>query len=379
MRRDRQSRTGFTQNHGKPGVVYALGNKTLPKYLKIGQTRNLDRRLASLNADCNTSNPIRGFFVAYSQETDDCGRAELYAHQALAHCRVDAYREFFECNIETAKRVIDDACTRFRESQPKPPPAAIETPRQPSARDTQAEAARRYQAWLKTQPEKRTEKVMEAERERWLREREESLRTVELIRKINREAHERKAAEVAAVTVKALELNPSTFVLANPAPIVPVPTLAHVSALKIVLSVFGAIIGVGILSSVSMPAPSTPAAPQSNAELPPAAPDIVAVDLAAYAARYAYPQPTPADETILAQVRTEGRNLVFLYKSTDRGEKLMARQFDPDHIRRAMTKTACSKDDVRAFLARGVTVSYVLERSDGSKIIQHIACARPGQ
>lgn len=359
MRRDRQSRTGFTQNHGKPGVVYALGNKTLPKYLKIGQTRNLDRRLASLNADCNTSNPIRGFFVAYSQETDDCGRAELHAHQALAYCRVDAYREFFECNVETAKLVIDDACTRFRASPLEPKPS--ETPRQPSAGEREAEAARlRHQAQIQ-----RAKEVERAAEEVKRRKREEDLRTAELIRKVNREAQEKKAVHLPAASDPAPVLNSGAFTIVAPAQLE--SPGESVSGFKILLSVFGMLIGISILSSLATPAPSTPPT------------DILAADLAAYAARYEYPPATAADETTLAQVRAEGRNLVFEYKSTDHGEHVMAKQFDPDHIRRAMTNIACSKGDVQAFLARGVTVSYVLERSNGSKIIQHIACARPGQ
>lgn len=366
MGRHRKSRGNFTQNHGKAGVVYALGNKTLPNYLKIGQTRHLDRRLASLNAGCNTSNPIRGFFVAYSQETDDCGRAELHAHQALAHCRVDAYREFFECSVETAKRVIDDACMRFRASPLEPKPPVIETPRQPSAWEREAEAARlRHQAQIQ-----RAKEAERAAEEVKRRKREEDLRTAELIRKVNREAQEKKAAHLPAASDPAPVLNSGAFRIVAPAQLESPGESA--SGLKILLSVFGALIGISIISSFTTPAPSTPVPEQ-------AASDILAADLAAYAARYVYPRSTAADETTLAQVRTEGRNLVFEYKSTDRGEHVMAKQFDPDHIRRAMTNIACSKDDVRAFLARGVTIFYVLERSNGSRLVQHIACARPGQ
>lgn len=378
MGRNRKPSGDFTQNHGKPGVVYALGNKTLPKYLKIGQTRNMAKRLASLNADCNTSNPIRGFFVAYSRETDDCGRAELRAHQALVDCRVDAYREFFECDIETARRAIDEACEAFQNKPPKPPPVVTESPRQLGIQDLQAEAANlKYRAQLTAQHAllmARAEEDELARHEEWRRDREERLRTADRISEINRRAQAKKDAE-SAVADHRLELNPGTFTVVVPAPAVPTPELEQQpsSFSKILFAVFAAIFVIGSISALT---PSEPTQPVQAPPSPP--PDPVANEIALYVSRYAYPPPSINDETTLIRVYTENRTLIFQYKSTDRGEKVMAVQFDPDHIRRAMTALACSKDDVRAFLARGVVVIYVLERSNGSKTIQHIACTTPG-
>lgn len=377
MRRNRKSRGDFTQNHGKPGFVYALGNKTLPKYLKIGQTRDLEKRLAALNADCNTSNPIRGFFVAYHRETDDCGRAELHAHQTLAYCRVDAYREFFECDIETARRAIDEACEAFRHKLPKPLPVKAEKP-QPANVQEQA-ASPRYQTQLAAQHAllvARAEEDERARQEEWRKDRAERLRTAERISEINRKAQAKKEAAPPAAEPRP-ELNPGTFTIGTPAPAAPDPELAQppTSFSKILLSVLGTIVGIGVLSSLF---PAQPSQPVQAAPSVPTPTDMIAGDLATYASHYSYPQAAADDETTLSRVYTEGRNLVFFYKSTDIGEHIIGAHLDEDLIRKNMRATACRKPELLNFTARGASIFYILERKNTARIIEHIACPPPG-
>lgn len=112
----------YQQNHGKPGVVYILSNPLLRDGLvKIGQsTRSGSARAAELKKEAKTGMPA-GYVCLFEQSTSDCGRAELLVHQRLEEQRRGKRgQEFFEVDIETAKKVIIDVCIEISGSTQNP-------------------------------------------------------------------------------------------------------------------------------------------------------------------------------------------------------------------------------------------------------------------
>ena len=81
------------------GVVYCLTNPSIPDYVKIGKTTNLEQRLKDLD---NTSVPLP-FECIYAVEVHDHHEVEKLLHQAFADMRTRKTREFFEVG---AQRVI---------------------------------------------------------------------------------------------------------------------------------------------------------------------------------------------------------------------------------------------------------------------------------
>lgn len=79
-----------------PGVVYVLSNPAMEGLLKIGTTRNLKRRMATLY---NTSVPAR-FNCAYAIRVDDAKSIEKELHRALKGSCVNPEREFFRIDAE---------------------------------------------------------------------------------------------------------------------------------------------------------------------------------------------------------------------------------------------------------------------------------------
>lgn len=74
------------------GIVYILNNPSMPGYVKIGKTRNLQSRLKQLDGT-NLPLPFRCIFAI---EVDHYDRIEQLAHNAFSHARVRSKREFFE-------------------------------------------------------------------------------------------------------------------------------------------------------------------------------------------------------------------------------------------------------------------------------------------
>lgn len=74
------------------GTIYVLTNPSMPGYVKIGKTKNLEQRLKTLD---NTSVPVP-FKCAYAAEVDDYHEVEKLLHDAFADARSRSTREFFE-------------------------------------------------------------------------------------------------------------------------------------------------------------------------------------------------------------------------------------------------------------------------------------------
>jgi len=91
------------------GYVYILVNPGLKKnLLKIGRTtRDPETRSDEISQGAGIPLP---YYVAYSEETTDCERAERLIHEKLAYCRVNDSREFFVLPLSEAISHIREAC-----------------------------------------------------------------------------------------------------------------------------------------------------------------------------------------------------------------------------------------------------------------------------
>ena len=78
------------------GIVYVLTNPAMEGYVKIGRTRDLEKRMKALD---NTSTPLP-FECAFAVEVDNPEDVELFVHDAFADGRTRSTREFFEVNPE---------------------------------------------------------------------------------------------------------------------------------------------------------------------------------------------------------------------------------------------------------------------------------------
>lgn len=85
------------------GYIYILSNKAFPDYIKIGSTmKNPEIRASELSG---TGLPFP-YEVRYKIETKNCEMLEKKVHKLLEGKRVDLEREFFNCTVEQAKKVI---------------------------------------------------------------------------------------------------------------------------------------------------------------------------------------------------------------------------------------------------------------------------------
>ena len=73
-------------------IVYVLINESMPGYVKVGRTDDLEQRMRSLD---NTSLPLP-FECFYAAKVNDAVFAEKLLHEAFADSRVRKNREFFE-------------------------------------------------------------------------------------------------------------------------------------------------------------------------------------------------------------------------------------------------------------------------------------------
>ena len=87
----------------KMNIVYILTNESMPDYIKIGMTGDLDRRLKELH---NTSIPFP-FECFYACRVDDARTVEKRLHEAFGNMRVRNNREFFEMLPEQAYAVLE--------------------------------------------------------------------------------------------------------------------------------------------------------------------------------------------------------------------------------------------------------------------------------
>ena len=87
------------------GWVYVLTNPAMPGLVKVGHTaRTPEVRAAELSAA--TGVPGR-FAVAWSHPVQDHEALEGLAHGRLARYRVNNNREFFNCTVAQARRIIE--------------------------------------------------------------------------------------------------------------------------------------------------------------------------------------------------------------------------------------------------------------------------------
>lgn len=124
----------YDQNHGIPGVVYILRNEGLKAgYFKIGCSRRSGHKRAfELNVDANTGTPGT-FKCIFEHRTTDCGRAEQLVFQRLhAHRRGKWGQEFFEVELELARRTIVAVCAEIDGAHVRsvlpPPPGRLDPP-----------------------------------------------------------------------------------------------------------------------------------------------------------------------------------------------------------------------------------------------------------
>jgi T5orf172 domain len=89
------------------GWVYVLTNPAMPGLVKIGlTTRNPSARAAELTAATGVPAP---FVIAWCRAVSDCAFVESAVHRLLDDRRASGKREFFRCDVKTARQVIEAA------------------------------------------------------------------------------------------------------------------------------------------------------------------------------------------------------------------------------------------------------------------------------
>jgi len=87
------------------GYIYILANKAFPNYIKIGSTMKDPRIRAHELTGTGVPFPYE---VKFKILTKNCEILEKKVHTILDKKRVDLEREFFECSIEEAKKIIEN-------------------------------------------------------------------------------------------------------------------------------------------------------------------------------------------------------------------------------------------------------------------------------
>ena len=104
------------------GWVYVLTNPAMPGLVKIGlTTRNPSARAAELTAATGVPAP---FVIAWCRAVSDCAFVESAVHRLLDDRRVSGKREFFRCDVKTARQVIGAAAGVKLGRRYLPPPPA---------------------------------------------------------------------------------------------------------------------------------------------------------------------------------------------------------------------------------------------------------------
>lgn len=88
------------------GFVYVLTNEFMPGIVKIGYTNRSPEKRAWELYEKRTGVPGR-FRVAYRFKCNDAKSLERKVHNALISNRVNAYREYFNVDVDRAKQVIE--------------------------------------------------------------------------------------------------------------------------------------------------------------------------------------------------------------------------------------------------------------------------------
>jgi T5orf172 domain len=95
----------FMPRSTRPGWVYVLTNPAIPGRVKIGCTgRTPEIRALELSKASAVPEP---FAVAWAAAVTDHKAVESIVHSRLKRCRPNAAREFFRCDVATARREIE--------------------------------------------------------------------------------------------------------------------------------------------------------------------------------------------------------------------------------------------------------------------------------
>lgn len=106
-----------------PGWVYILTNPSMPGLVKIGlTTRSLETRAAELAAATGVPVP---FVIAWGRAVSDCAYVERVVHRMLDDRRVSGKREFFRCDVKTARQVIEAAAGKKLGRRYRSPPRPV--------------------------------------------------------------------------------------------------------------------------------------------------------------------------------------------------------------------------------------------------------------
>lgn len=84
------------------GIIYVLTNEAMPNYIKIGKTKDLKKRLSSLN---NTSVP-EPFEVFYASLVNNVDFVERQIHLAFSDKRTAKNREFFSVSPDQVVAIL---------------------------------------------------------------------------------------------------------------------------------------------------------------------------------------------------------------------------------------------------------------------------------
>lgn len=84
-------------------IIYVLENDAMPGMLKIGRTKDLEARVASLSAKSAIPLPFR---CLYAAQVEDASFVEHRLHTAFSTHRVSPRREFFRVPIESVVAAI---------------------------------------------------------------------------------------------------------------------------------------------------------------------------------------------------------------------------------------------------------------------------------
>ena len=87
----------------KYGFVYVLKNSSLPNWVKIGRTNNVDRRIRELNTGLPSP-----FFLHKSWVMNDEVTAEKICHESLANIRTQHGTEFFSVPTDPITKYYDE-------------------------------------------------------------------------------------------------------------------------------------------------------------------------------------------------------------------------------------------------------------------------------
>ena len=85
-----------------PEIVYVLTNESMPGYIKIGKTTDLERRMKEID---NTSVALP-FECFHASVVKDMNYVEKQLHEAFSDHRVRASREFFELSPARVESVL---------------------------------------------------------------------------------------------------------------------------------------------------------------------------------------------------------------------------------------------------------------------------------